>query len=377
MTRSALVRRKAFPHHGLQEMGNAVADTENIVAQTAERIFADLADAQTINHDRKGVWKAPLWSALSEAGLPLSWVAEECGGSGASLAEGFGVLSAAGRFAIGVPLAETMLAGWLLSQANIGSPQGEMTVAPAGPKDRITIDGDGTLSGRARDVPFAGDARHIATLARRDGGLAIALVRAADCRIETGLNLGGDGSGTVTFSKVAPIAVAAAPSSFSETSLLLMGAVARSLQIAGALESMLDISVRYANERVAFEKKIAKFQAVQHNLARLAGESAAALAAATSAADAFAHGEADEDARFLEAASAKIRCAEAAEKGAAIAHQVHGAIGFTIEHILHRYSLRALAWRDDFGSDSHWAVELGKRVADRGADELWPLVASR
>ena len=56
---------------------------------------------------------------------------------------------------------------------------------------------------------------------------------------------------------------------------------------------------------------------------------------------------------------------------------MHGAIGFTIEHILHRYSLRALAWRDDFGSESHWAVELGKLVADRGADELWPLVASR
>jgi hypothetical protein len=64
---------------------------------------------------------------------------------------------------------------------------------------------------------------------------------------------------------------------------------------------------------------------------------------------------------FLEAASAKIRCSEAAEKGGAIAHQVHGAIGFTIEHILHRYTLRALAWRDDFGSESYWAVELGKR----------------
>jgi acyl-CoA dehydrogenase len=56
---------------------------------------------------------------------------------------------------------------------------------------------------------------------------------------------------------------------------------------------------------------------------------------------------------------------------------VHGAIGFTIEHILHRYSLRALAWRDDFGSESYWAVELGKLVCNRGADELWPLVASR
>jgi hypothetical protein len=56
---------------------------------------------------------------------------------------------------------------------------------------------------------------------------------------------------------------------------------------------------------------------------------------------------------------------------------VHGAIGFTIEHILHRYSLRALSWRDDFGSESYWAVKLGERVAARGADELWPLVASR
>jgi acyl-CoA dehydrogenase len=358
-------------------MGNAVADTENIVAQTAERIFADLADAQTINHDRKGGWKAPLWAALSEAGLPLSWVAEDCGGSGASLAEGFSVLSAAGRFAIGVPLAETMLAGWLLSQAKIASPEGEMTVAPAGPKDRILLGGDGTLSGRARDIPFAKDAKHIAVLARGDGGLWIALAKAGDCRIEAGLNLGGDPGDTVTFSKVAPIAIAPAPRGFEETSLLLMGAVARSLQIAGALESMLDISVRYSNERVAFEKKISKFQAVQHNLARLAGESAAALAAATSAADMFANGERNEDAAFLEAASAKIRCAEAAEKGAAIAHQVHGAIGFTIEHVLHRYSLRALAWRDDFGSESYWAVELGKRVAGRGADELWPLVASR
>ncbi len=123
---------------------------------------------------------------------------------------------------------------------------------------------------------------------------------------------------------------------------------------------MLDISVRYSNERVAFEKKISKFQAVQHNLARLAGESAAALAAATSAADAIANSTSFDDGFFLEAASAKIRCSEAAEKGAAIAHQVHGAIGFTVEHILHRYSLRALAWRDDFGSESYWAVELGK-----------------
>ena len=188
-----------------------MAESENIVAETAEKIFYDLADAQTINHDKKGSWKAPLWQALTDAGLPLSWVSEDCGGSGASMAEGFSVLSAAGRFAIAVPLAETMLAGWLLSQAKIPSPEGAMTVAPASPKDRIALNPDGTLSGRARGVPFAKEAKHIAVLASGAGGLSIALVDAAGCRIEPGLNLAGDDSDSVTFTSVAPTAIKPAP----------------------------------------------------------------------------------------------------------------------------------------------------------------------
>lgn len=353
-----------------------MADSDNIVVATAERIFADLADPQTVTRSKDASWRAPLWQALSEAGLPLSWVPENCNGAGASLAEGFGVLNAAGRAGLPAPLAETMLAGWLLSRVGIASPSDAMTVAPALPRDRIALNDDGTLSGVARGIPFASEARHIAVVASDASRLTIALVATAGCRIAAGRNIAGDASDTVAFDKVRPVAIKPAPHDF-DAAMLLMGGVARSLQIAGALESMLEISVGYANERVAFEKKIAKFQAVQHNLARLAGEAAAALAAASSAADAIASATRFDDAIFLEAVSAKIRCAEAAEKGAAIAHQVHGAIGFTSEHILHRYTLRALAWRDDFGNESHWAVELGKRVAARGADELWPLVASR
>lgn len=389
--RSTLVTAMAFLDHRAQEetacsltgkarqwqnTGNAVAESDNIVVETAEKIFADLADPQTINNDKNGAWRAPLWQALSEAGLPLSWVPDDLGGSGAGLADGFALLNAAGRFAVAVPLAETMLAGWLLAQVKIASPEGEMTVVPASPKDRITLDA-GALSGRARGVPFAKAAKHFAVLAHGKDGASIALIDAAKAQIESGLNVGYDHSDTVTLDKVQPITIKPAPRGFDQTTMMLMGGAARSLQIAGALESMLDISVRYSNERVAFEKKISKFQAVQHNLARLAGESAAALAAATSAADAIANARSFDDEVYLEVASAKIRCAEAAEKGGGIAHQVHGAIGFTLEHVLHRYSLRALAWRDDFGSESFWAVELGKLVARRGADELWPLVASR
>src|SRR6202008_4316182 len=206
---------------------------ENIVVETAKKIFADLADAQTINHDKKGEWKAPLWKALTEAGLPLSWVGEDCGGSGASLAEGFGVIGAAGRFAIAVPLAETMLAGWLLAQAKISSPEGAMTAAPASPKDRITLNPDGTLTGRARGVPFAKEAKHIAVLAHGNSGASIALVDAGKVRIEAGLNPANDNSNAVTFDKVEPSSSKPAPKGFDQAALMLMGGVVRSLQIAG------------------------------------------------------------------------------------------------------------------------------------------------
>ncbi len=366
----------AWPHHAVSdglEPGSVTGESDHIVAEAAARIFADLADSQTINRAKDDGWKAPLWRALTEAGLPLAWVPEQLGGSGARLDDGFAVLGAAGRFALAAPLAETLIAGWLLARAGLQAPAGVMTVAPARPLDRITLGSDGTLGGRAIGVPFAADAQHIAVLADD----TVALVAAKDCRIDEGRTPAGDASNVVTFERVKPLASAKASKGFDTLSLMLMGAVVRSVQTAGALETVLALSVAYANERVAFERKIGKFQAVQQNLARLAGEVAAALAVSGSAADALAQSGAFDEALFLEAASAKIRCAEAATEGAAIAHQVFGAIGFTKEHVLHRFTTRMLAWRDDFGNESWWAAELGKRVARRGADEFWPLVASR
>jgi acyl-CoA dehydrogenase len=355
-----------------------VGESNNIVVETAERIFADLCDPQTVNGAKDDAWKADLWKALSDNGLTLAWVSEDHGGSGASLADGFELLSAAGRFAVPVPLAETMLAGWLLSQGGIVSPEGAMSLAPVQPKDTITLNADGTLSGRARGVPFASEAQHFAVLAQGPKGATIALVAAKDCRREDDENLAGEPLDNIVFDKAVPLKTGAAPKGFDQTGLMLMGSVARSLQIAGALQYMLTRSVNYSQERIAFEKKISKFQAVQHNLARLAGETAAAVAAAGSAAETVSNGTAwGDDATFLEATAAKIRCAEAAGAGSSIAHQVHGAIGFTKEYVLHRFSLRTLGWRDDFGNESYWAVELGNMVAKRGADDLWPLVASR
>ena len=79
----------------------------------------------------------------------------------------------------------------------------------------------------------------------------------------------------------------------------------------------------------------------------------------------------------FEIAAAKIRVGEAAGLGAGIAHQSHGAIGFTYEHSLHFVTRRLWSWRAEFGGESHWSLEQGREVAARGAEALWPHLTSR
>lgn len=358
-----------------------MSEADSLLVDATTRIFQDLCDPQSVNAAADDGWKAPLWQALEGSGLTLAWVPEERGGAGASLADGFAIAAVSGRFAVPVPLGETLLAGWLLSAAGLDSPTGAMTAAPSRPRDRLTLASDGTLQGRALGIPFASSVDTIVALASQAGQAHVVRVAAEDCAVQGAPGLSGDGRDAVTFDGVAPQAIAPLPGGLDDTCLSLMGAAIRAAQIGGALQEILTMASEYAQERVAFEKPIAKFQAVQHNLARLAGETAAAVAAASSAADTIHTladlGEGLGDAAFFEVAAAKIRAGEAAGEGAAIAHQVYGAIGFTEEHILHRFTQRLWAWRDDFGNESEWAVQLGEFVAEGGADELWPLLASR
>lgn len=353
-----------------------MSESDSIIVDTTNRIFQDLGDPQTVNNAKNDGWKKPLWAALEESGLTLTWVPDTLGGAGAEISDGFDVLRAAGNHAVALPLAETMLAGWLLAQAGIASPSGPMTVAPVRGISGIKLGKNGKLSGTAAQVPFGRDADHIGVIAHRGDDTVIALVERSACTIKEGRSLADEPKDAITFDGVAPLSVADAPDGIDEDTLCHMGAAVRACQMAGALEAMLGISVEYAKERVAFERAIGKFQAVQHLLARLGGEVSAAVAVSASAADAIQRADGFGEHVFVEIASAKIRVGEAAGEGAAIAHQVHGAIGFTIEHILHRFSRRLWSWRDDFGSESEWAVRLGSLIASKGADELWPTITA-
>jgi acyl-CoA dehydrogenase len=167
--------------------------------------------------------------------------------------------------------------------------------------------------------------------------------------------------------------------------LRLRGALGRVLLMTGAAEHTLALCVRYAKERTQFGRPLAKFQAVQHHLARVAAETAALRAASQAAvhsavysavhstAGAAAGTEAGAEADLIPwapVAAAKVRAGRAASEIAALAHQVHGAIGVTWEHGLRRDTTRLWAWRDEFGGEADWAATIDTWLVGAGPDAL-------
>lgn len=354
---------------------------EEIVISSAERLFRETADIQSVISAPDERWKERLWTAIEETGLHSAALPEDLGGAGMGIQGSLGILRVAGNMALSTPLAETMLAGWMLGATGVEMPSGKIAFGPSSFSDRTELK-DGALSGRIARLPFARECTHAVLLAEESAGLAVVLVALEGASIEPRQNLAYEPADCVTFAAQRIVAAAPAPAGFTPETALLMGAVARATQIAGALEKMLAITSEYVAHRRAFERTISKFQAVQQSIAQLAGEVAVAVSAAASAAEALesllaqGRGFGDPELR-LELMSAKIRAASAAQQGASIAHQLHGAIGVTREHILHRLTLRALAWRDDYGNESEWSVRLGGLVSSRGARALWPLLATR
>ena len=136
-------------------------------------------------------------------------------------------------------------------------------------------------------------------------------------------------------------------------------------EIAGLAETVLALTLDWTQTRQQFGKPLAKNQAVQHSLAQLAAETAAAGAAAGLAGLGLA------GRRWQMVAAAKARASEAAGIVAALAHQLHGAIGVTAEHRLQLFTRALWEKRDAAGSEHHWQAQLGAEVLARGS--LWAL----
>lgn len=340
-----------------------------------DRISADHTDQAMYLDMENGGWPAALWTALEQSGVPQACVPGDQGGADLPFADAMVALRRSAYQGLPVPLAESMMATRLLLAAGLPIPGGVLTVNASHPQDDLQVHGDGTtlwLQGHAHRVPWLTHADHWVVAAHHAGrDCAAVLERSAwaNGQISTRHNLAGEPRTQITLQRAAVLAMA--PLSQAAERLLLEGALMRSVQMAGALHRALDNSIQYANERVQFGRPIGKFQAVQHMLAVLAGQ----VAASSAAVDAVVGASQDEPHALLTAV-AKARVGEAASKGTEIAHQVHGAMGFTREHHLHHVTRRLWAWRDEFGNETLWQTRLGRLVTQQGADQLWPLLTS-
>lgn len=326
-----------------------------------------------------------LWRALEQIGVTLLPVPEGYGGAGADLATTGAVLRALGRRGVSLPIVETaLLAGWLLAAAGARVPSGPLSAVLAGPAVRLSRDGGHwTLSGRLERVPWGRAVERIVVLLDRPEGAHLAILDRAALEVIHGGNVAGEPRDDLVARDVVLTTgmVRAVPAAgVTAAAFRARGALGRALMICGAAERALELTLRHISQREQFGRTLGGFQAVQHLVARQAGEVAAARAAAESAAsdlDTLGPGALGENGEgLISVAAAKVAAGTAATAVSGIAHQLHGALGFTDEHELHRYTTRLWAWRDEYGNEDEWAAYLGRRALAAGGEGLWPLLTT-
>jgi acyl-CoA dehydrogenase len=345
-------------------------ETEELVA-TARAVFAD--------HPAEAADGLPvrLWATLAELGLVHLALPEDAGGSGGGPADEAALLLVAGECAAPVPLAETAVAGWLLHRAALPVPEGPLAVAADAGGIGLSLEQYGAwyAHGTLSRVGWARHASRIAVLAEGPDGadMVLSLHPRAGITVTPGTNLAGEPRDDVGVSTLMNAGDAVPAPAGTRELLARRAALARALLLAGVAGRALAASVRYAGEREQFGRPIGRFQAVQQQLALAAGEVAAGRAAVQAAARIAGEDLAGPNAGFA-VAVAKARTSEAAGTVARIAHQVHGAIGFTLEHDLRLATTRLWAWREEDGGEAHWHSVIARRALAEGPDGLWPLL---
>ncbi|HVY10828.1 MAG TPA: acyl-CoA dehydrogenase family protein [Mycobacteriales bacterium] len=340
--------------------------SDDLLDQAADELFSQVVTPGALADAERDGWSQSMWAALSEMGLPGISVPEDRGGQGGSVADALGVLRIAGWHALPLPLAETgLLAGWLLSSSGLSMPATPLTAVAPRDGDDLSWDGS-TVSGTLRGVPWAQRCSHVVALL---DGVVVQLDR-DELMITAATNLAGEPRGSIVCDHVTPAVWAAAGPGVDIESLRLRGALTRVCLMAGALERVLDLTVRYTDERRQFGRPIARFQAVQAHLVHIAQQAAIASMAADIASREYERGSAP-----LEVWAAKTVCGEAARIATRAAHQAHGAMGMTQEYVLHHLTRRLWSWTREY-EDAGWAWRLGSAVIERGADELYPLITA-
>lgn len=334
---------------------------DELLVETIDGILADHCTPERIGAAENS-FDPNLWKILEESGLTLVGVSESLGGSGGSRHDAAALIKASGYHAAPVPLADTLLAASILANAGIPVPSGPLALAIARP-DLAYI-----------TIPYGGVASNIVVVSS-DRTAVVETSSFADSKrtgnyaAEPALSIG-----QADLANLASWARASEPKSDLEL-VFAHAALARAGALAGALQRALELCIQYANEREQFGKPIGKFQILQHYLSEIAGEASATSGAVDNAVDILVTSS-DPNEHVAVCAAAKAYAGRAVTTVTRLAHQIHGAIGYTDEHRLQYTTRRLWSWRDEFGSESEWATVLGRSICANGGPALWPRITS-
>lgn len=342
---------------------SAIADA---VEDAAERLFRTSVTRAVMEASEQGFLDAAVWAAYAALEFTQLLAVEPHGldDEADATAAAFRLALLTGRWHVPLPVVETLVGHRLLSF--LGRDATSSLVIPVTDELHASKVGEAwRFRGVGRRVPWARHAHGFVLLADGPDGplLGACAARVDGIVIDEGRNLAGeprDGVEVdVVLSDVVPLTADRAEA------IRDLAALLKAAAIVGAAEAVLERTVVHAGDRVQFGRPIGQFQAVQQQLAVLAGEIVSARAACELGFRAPAGGD------WRRTAIAKIRAGVAAGLAAEVGHQVHGAIGIAAEYDLHRFTQRLWSWRAENGSEAHWADRLGRHVIRRGPGSLW------
>lgn len=308
----------------------------DMIDDASAKLFAPFATQDVWRAAERNEGFAAVWTAVEASGF-LDLLCTDDSEAAEAGAAAFRLMRNAGRALLPAPVGETLVARAVLSHAGLKAPSGPL------------------MLGRLR-APYGRYAQNAISVSGGEVHLHdISDVLEEDC------NAAGEPRDTLALKTHV-----SAKTDWTPERLRAAGALVRASQMAGALERILMLTVDYARTRKQFGKSIGQFQAIQQQLALLAGQTASASVAAAHAFRRWDH----HDFAML-AAAAKIRTGEAAAAAGSIAHQTHGAIGITYEHELHFATRRLHSWRTEYGRESEWAKILGAWACDRALKPVW------
>jgi alkylation response protein AidB-like acyl-CoA dehydrogenase len=364
---------------------------QELLRQTVREMLARYCPLDVVRQmeDDPIGYPAPLWEQMAQLDLIGLLLPEEYGGSAMSLVEGVALYEELGRALAPTPhFVSAVVGGGVLAAAGTDEQKGrwlrpvasgEMVLTPAwlepengfspqGVQVRATADGEGLrLDGVKRHVSFAAAADRLVVLARTgDAAEAVDLFlvdpKAPGVTLRQQFSIASDTQYEVRFDGVTvreADRIGPAGGGWATWQAVLQdGLVLLAAQAVGGARYALEITTQYALDRRQFDKPLGAFQALAHYLADAVTNLDGAEQLVHEAAWAGANGRPVSSL----APMAKLFACSTFRDITAMAQQIFGGIGFTLEFDIQLYFRRAkqqqLMWANDRTLEDAVAADL-------------------